>query len=108
MAQKQWAGTTYGNSWMHKSLIVILRYIDIRILYLFASVGLSKMNDTHAETRSEEIIGILGLSAFFLAPHIFPNISQIAVGMITMIVAYVVLMLIDKYKQNKLNKQKRG
>ena len=38
MAQKQWAGTTYGNGWMHKSLVIILRYIDIRILYLFASV----------------------------------------------------------------------
>ena len=71
------------------------------LLYLFASVGLSKMNDTHAETRNEEIIGVLGLSAFFLAPHVFPNISQIAVGMITMIVTYVVLMLIDKYKEHK-------
>ena len=71
------------------------------LLYLFASVGLSKMNDTHAETRNEEIIGVLGLSAFFLAPHVFPNISQIAVGMLTMTVTYVALMLIDKYKNHK-------
>lgn len=38
MSQKQWAGTTYGNGWMHKSLIRALRYMDVRILYLFASV----------------------------------------------------------------------
>lgn len=38
MAQKQWAGTTYGNGWMHKYLIHSLRYIDVRIIYLFAAV----------------------------------------------------------------------
>ena len=35
---KQWAGTTYGNEWMHKWLIRILRYIDVRFLYLFVAV----------------------------------------------------------------------
>lgn len=39
MADKQqWAGNTYGNGWMHKWLIRMLRYIDVRILYVFASV----------------------------------------------------------------------
>lgn len=38
MAQGQWAGTTYGNGWMHRCLINILRYIDVRILYAFASI----------------------------------------------------------------------
>ena len=38
MAQEQWAGTTYGNGWMHKCLISMLRHIDVRLLYLFASV----------------------------------------------------------------------
>lgn len=33
-----WAGTTYGNEWMHRWLICILRYIDTRILYLFVAV----------------------------------------------------------------------
>jgi multisubunit Na+/H+ antiporter MnhG subunit len=69
------------------------------LLYLFASVALSKMHDTHANTRNEEIVGILGLSAFFLAPHVFPNISQIAVGMLTMIFTYVVLLIVDKSKK---------
>ena len=36
--EKQWAGTTYGNEWMHKWLIRILRYIDVRFLYLFVAV----------------------------------------------------------------------
>ena len=38
MAEREWAGTTYGNEWMHKWLIRMLRYIDIRVLYLFAAV----------------------------------------------------------------------
>lgn len=38
MAEQKWAGTTYGNDWMHKWLIRMLRYIDIRILYLFVAV----------------------------------------------------------------------
>ena len=36
--KKEWAGTTYGNAWMHKWLIRLLRYTDIRILYAFTSV----------------------------------------------------------------------
>ena len=35
---QQWAGTTYGNEWMHRWLIRILRYIDPRVLYLFVAV----------------------------------------------------------------------
>lgn len=34
----KWVGTTYGNGWMHKWLIRFLRVIDVRLLYLFASV----------------------------------------------------------------------
>lgn len=36
--EKKWAGTTYGNSWMHKWLIKLLKYIDNRILYVFVAV----------------------------------------------------------------------
>lgn len=38
MAEQKWAGTTYGNGWMHKWLIRILRIIDIRLLYGFVAV----------------------------------------------------------------------
>ena len=38
MAEQKWAGTTYGNEWMHKWLIRMLRFIDVRILYLFVAV----------------------------------------------------------------------
>ena len=37
MAEQEWAGTTYGNAWMHKWLIRMLRHIDVRILYLFVA-----------------------------------------------------------------------
>ena len=36
--QKEWQGNTYGNSRMHSSLIAMLRHVDVRLLYLFASV----------------------------------------------------------------------
>lgn len=36
--EKEWAGTTYGNIWMHKWLIRMLRYVDVRILYGFTSI----------------------------------------------------------------------
>lgn len=36
--EKKWAGTTYGNDWMHKWLIRMLRYIDNRILYGFVAI----------------------------------------------------------------------
>ena len=35
---KDWPGTTYGNEWMHKWLIRLLRYTDVRLLYLFAGI----------------------------------------------------------------------
>lgn len=38
MAEQEWAGTTYGNEWMHKWVIRMLRYIDVRILYLFVAL----------------------------------------------------------------------
>lgn len=34
----KWAGTTYGNGWMHKWLIRFLKVIDVRLLYAFAFV----------------------------------------------------------------------
>ena len=37
MAQ-QWAGTTYGNGWMHKHLIRVLRFIPVGVMYVFAAV----------------------------------------------------------------------
>ena len=38
MAEQNWAGTTYGNNWMHKWLIRLLCFIDTRILYLFVAI----------------------------------------------------------------------
>lgn len=35
---RQWAGTTYGNGWMHKYLVSALRLMDVRLLYIFTYV----------------------------------------------------------------------
>ncbi len=37
-AKKNWAGTTFGNRWMHTRLIASLRHMDVRLLYAFAYV----------------------------------------------------------------------
>ena len=36
--EKAWAGTTYGNAWMHRWLIRMLQYIDVRVLYAFTAI----------------------------------------------------------------------
>lgn len=36
--EKQWAGTTYGTSRMHRWLIAILRVIDVRVVYVFSYI----------------------------------------------------------------------
>lgn len=38
MADRKWDGTTYGNSLMHHCLIKLLKYIDIRIAYIFSYI----------------------------------------------------------------------
>ena len=38
MAEKKWAGTTYGNGAMHRWLIRLLRVVDVRAVYAFAFV----------------------------------------------------------------------
>lgn len=38
MDGRQWAGSTYGNGWMHRSLIRLLRHVDVRFVYAFAEV----------------------------------------------------------------------
>ena len=38
LAHEKWSGTTYGNGWMHRWLVRILRAVDVRFIYAFASV----------------------------------------------------------------------
>lgn len=38
MAQRQWTGTTFGNGWMHKTLIRILRFVDVRFIYAVSDI----------------------------------------------------------------------
>ena len=38
MADRQWIGTTFGNGWMHKMLIRILRFVDVRFIYVVSDI----------------------------------------------------------------------
>lgn len=38
MAGRQWKGDTFGNGWMHRNLIRILRFTDVRLIYLFSDI----------------------------------------------------------------------
>lgn len=38
MADKAWTGTTYGTGWLHRSLVWTLRWMDVRLPYLFAAL----------------------------------------------------------------------
>ena len=35
---KKWAGTTFGSSYMHRSLIRLLRHTPVRAVYAFTNV----------------------------------------------------------------------
>ena len=38
MGDRRWEGATLGNGWMHRSLIWLLRFIDVRVFYVFSDV----------------------------------------------------------------------
>ena len=38
MGERRWEGATHGNGWMHRSLIGLLRFIDVRVFYIFSDV----------------------------------------------------------------------
>lgn len=38
MAEQAWKGTTYGSGRMHRWLVSVLRWLDVRLVYLFADV----------------------------------------------------------------------
>lgn len=69
------------------------------LLYLFSLVAASKIGEVKIKDDNDMLVVILGLSAFFLAPSLLPNISQIAVAMIVMVVVHIVLKLIHRIKK---------
>lgn len=38
MPKQKWQGDTLGSTWMHEQLVKSLRFIDVRLLYVFAAV----------------------------------------------------------------------
>ena len=69
------------------------------LLYLFSLVAATKISEAKAKNRDEELVAIIGISAFFLAPSLIPSISQIAVAMIAMVVTHLILQAINKIKR---------
>ena len=69
------------------------------LLYLFSLVAICKIDEAKAKDENELLVGILGLGAFFLAPRLIPSVSQIAIGMLTMVFAHLVLKGIKKLKE---------
>ena len=69
------------------------------LLYLFSLVAATKISEAKAKNRDEELVAIIGISAFFLAPSLIPSISQIAVAMIAMVVTHLILQGINKLKR---------
>jgi len=48
----EWAGTTFGNRWMHKGLICMLRWADVRLFYAFTAVFIVPVCLVLNESRS--------------------------------------------------------
>jgi uracil permease len=69
------------------------------LLYLFSLVAATKISEAKAKNHDEELVAIIGISAFFLAPSLIPSISQIAVAMIAMVVTHLILQAINKIKR---------
>lgn len=81
MEQKQWAGSTYGNGWMHRCLIRSLRFIDVRLLYLFASVfviPVCLITNESRRTAFEYFRNILGYGWWKSAWYTYRNHCQFA------------------------------
>ena len=71
------------------------------LLYLFSMVGVQKMSDVTLKDEHEISVATIGLAAFFLAPQLIPNVSQIAIGMAAMVVTHIILLVVEKFTKGK-------
>jgi predicted LPLAT superfamily acyltransferase len=72
MTEKKWNGTTYGNSFMHRWLIKMLRVIDMRIIYVITFLfvvppTMLKPGFGHAYRFFRQRFGYSKLRSFFMA-----------------------------------------
>jgi len=72
MTEKKWNGTTYGNSFMHRWLIKMLRVIDMRIIYVITFLfvvppTMLKPGFGHAYRFFRQRFGYSKLHSFFMA-----------------------------------------
>ena len=71
------------------------------LLYLFSMVGVQKMSDVTLDDEHKVSVATVGLAAFFLAPQLIPSVSQIAIGMIAMVVTHLILLGLEKFTKGK-------
>lgn len=76
----------------------LVSYIPIEalagvLMYLFTMVATTKISALDFKNPKTVLLGISGLSAFYIAPTVFPNISQIAIAMIVLVVVNALLKL---------------
>lgn len=76
----------------------LVSYIPIEalagvLMYLFTMVATTKIQALNFKNPKTVLLGISGLSAFYIAPIVFPNISQIAIAMIVLVVVNALLKL---------------
>ena len=63
------------------------------LMYLFTMVATTKISALDFKNPKTVLLGISGLSAFYIAPLVFPSISQIAIAMIVLVVVNALLKL---------------
>ena len=88
--EKQWVGTTYGNSWMHRWLIRLLRFFGIRAIYAFMAVFVLPVCIIVSPGRKfiyryfREIWGLQPLTAFLKTYKNFYLFGQVVVDKFAM------------------------
>ena len=91
MAAKAWKGTTYGNGWMHKWLVRMLKVMDVRILYVFSAVFvlpffmLFNKGAGHVRRMYREQMGLSRTAAWFKS---FANLNKFSQAVIDKFAMY--------------------
>ena len=82
LQHSEWKGTTYGNSWMHRHLVGMLRVIPPRLIYAFAkvfvippTVAINTNGRRYAYSFARKR---LGLGRFDAIKYVFRNFNAFA------------------------------
>jgi predicted LPLAT superfamily acyltransferase len=89
MAEKKWEGTTYGNGLMHRWLIGLLKFVDIRVIYVLAYIfavtpTLFKPGFGHTYRFFKERLGYSAVRSRWLAYKNYCQFAQAVVDKFAM------------------------